>query len=199
MEERIIPDLPQSVSFEYGGMKESDDEIIPLILQVVAIAAGLIFIFLLFSFKRIEVAAAALISIVFCLPGTWFGLVLSNKFFGLTCVLGIISLMGIIMRNAIIMFDHAENLRINHQLPAKEAAFDAGKRRMVPIFLTTMTTAFGIIPMILSKSTLWTPMGIVIFFGSIVALIMVVTVLPVIYWKIFAKVKTKSPVKSRRI
>ena len=191
MDEQIVPDMPESVSFEYGGMSESDGEIIPLIIRVIAVAVFLIFIFLVFSFKRVDVAAAALISIVFCLPGTWFGLACTNTVFGLTCVLGIISLMGIIMRNAIIMFDHAENARVHHQASPKEAAFDAGKRRMVPIFLTTMTTALGIIPMILSKSALWTPMGIVIFFGSLVALIMVVTVLPVMYWKIFSKVKTK--------
>lgn len=192
MNEQIIPGMPESVSFEYGGMAESDDEIIPLIIQVIAVAVCLIFVFLVFNFKRVDVAAAALISLVFCLPGTWLGLLCTGTVFGLTCVLGIISLMGIIMRNAIIMFDHAENLRINQQLPAKEAAFDAGRRRMVPIFLTTMTTALGIIPMILSNSTLWTPMGIVIFFGSLISLMMVVTVLPAMYWKIFSKVKTKT-------
>lgn len=173
MDSRIVPYMPESVSFEYGGIAESDDEIIPLILQVIAVAVCLIFLFLTFNFKRVDVAAAALVSIVFCIPGTWLGLVCTNTVVGLTCVLGLISLMGISMRNAIIMFDHAENLRIGKQLSAKEAAFDAGKRRMVPIFLTTMTTALGIIPMILSKSTLWMPMGIVIFFGSLVSLIRV--------------------------
>lgn len=191
MAERIIPDMPESVSFEYGGMEESNAEIIPLILQVIATAVCLIFVFLVFNFKRIDVAAVALISLLFCLPGTILGLACTNTTFGLTCVLGIISLMGIIMRNAIIMFDHAENLRINKKLPAKQAAFDAGKRRMVPVFLTTATTTLGIIPMIISKSTLWMPMGIVIFFGSLVVLIMVVTVLPVMYWKIFGKAKIK--------
>ncbi|MBO4550164.1 MAG: efflux RND transporter permease subunit, partial [Bacteroidaceae bacterium] len=65
-----------------------------------------------------------------------------------------------------------------------DAAFDAGRRRMVPIFLTTATTAVGVIPMILGGSSFWMPVGITIFAGGIGTLILVVTVLPVVYWKL---------------
>jgi multidrug efflux pump subunit AcrB len=191
MDEQIITVLPKTIDVAYGGMKESDAEIIPPISQVIIIAIFLIFCFLLFNFKKVSVAVVALLSLLFALPGAVLGLWLTETSFGLTCVLGVISLFGIIVRNAIMMFEHAENLRIKDKLTAREAAYDAGKRRMVPIVLTSATTAVGIIPMIASKSMLWMPMGIVIFFGTIMAMILVVTVLPVVYWKIFAKVKIK--------
>ena len=72
-------------------------------------------------------------------------------------------------------------------LSAREAAFEAGKRRMVPIFLTTVTTAVGVVPMIAPGSAMWKPVGITILFGGLGALVLVVTVLPVIYWKIAGK------------
>ena len=64
---------------------------------------------------------------------------------------------------------------------------DAGSRRMVPIFLTTATTAVGVVPMIIAQSSFWMPVGVTIFAGGIGALILVVTVLPVVYWKVNMK------------
>ena len=69
----------------------------------------------------------------------------------------------------------------------KQAAYDAGKRRMVPIFLTTATTAVGVVPMIIAQSSFWMPVGVTIFAGGIGSLIMVVTMLPVVYWKVSTK------------
>ena len=69
----------------------------------------------------------------------------------------------------------------------RQAAYEAGKRRMVPIFLTTATTAVGVVPMIIAQSSFWMPVGVTIFAGGIGSLIMVVTMLPVVYWKVSTK------------
>ena len=195
MESRVGPSLPDGVEFEYGGAVESDAEILGPIVQTLVTAVVIIFFFLLFNFKKVSISAVSLIAILLCLLGAALGLWLTDTEFGLTCILGIISLMGIIVRNAIIMFEHAEDLRIGKRWSARDAAYDAGKRRMLPIFLTSATTAVGVIPMIISHSSLWTPMGIVICFGTVVSMILVVTVLPVTYWKIFAKVKVKKQIR----
>ena len=70
---------------------------------------------------------------------------------------------------------------------AREAAYQAGLRRMRPIFLTTATTALGVVPMITAATALWMPMGVVICFGAIITMPFVVTVLPVAYWKLYEK------------
>ncbi len=189
MDKQVAPKLPATLDYEYGGMYEVDQEVIPLIIQIILAGVFLIFLFLLYNYRKISVSLAALLSMLFCIPGTVWGLYLTNTAFGLTCILGIISLMGVIIRNAIMIFDHAENLRLNARYSARQAAYDAGKRRMVPIFLTSATTAIGIVPMILGRTMLWTPMGIVIFTGTILSMLLVVTVLPVMYWKIFDKTK----------
>ena len=189
MEKQVAPKLPSTIDYEYGGMYEIDQEVIPLIIQIILAGVFLIFLFLLYNYRKISVSLAALLSMLFCIPGTVWGLYLTDTAFSLTCILGIISLMGVIIRNAIMIFDHAENLRLNAHYSARQAAYDAGKRRMVPIFLTSATTAIGIVPMILGRTMLWTPMGIVIFTGTILSMLLVVTVLPVMYWKIFDKTK----------
>ena len=67
------------------------------------------------------------------------------------------------------------------------AAYEAGRRRMVPIFLTTATTAVGVVPMIIAATNFWMPVGVTIFAGGIGSLILVVTVLPVVYWQLEKK------------
>jgi multidrug efflux pump subunit AcrB len=185
VESQIKPKLPDNIIVGLGGVVENDAQVVPPIISGLSVAVILIFFFLLFNFKKVSIAATALLSILLCLLGAAMGLWIFDLEFGLTCVLGIISLMGIIVRNAIIMFEHAENLRKQQRLTARDAVYDAGKRRMLPIFLTSATTAVGVIPMILSNSSLWTPMGVIICFGTIVAMILVVTILPVVYWKIY--------------
>jgi multidrug efflux pump subunit AcrB len=184
VENQIKPKLPDNITASLGGIVESDAMVIPPIISGLLISIILIFFFLLFNFKKVSIAATALLSVLLCLLGAAAGLWIFDLEFGLTCVLGIISLIGIIVRNAIIMFDHAENLRKQH-VTARDAVYDAGKRRMLPIFLTSATTAVGVIPMIASNSSLWTPMGVIICFGTVVAMILVVTILPVVYWKIY--------------
>ena len=119
--------------------------------------------------------------------------------FGITSVLGLISLVGIIVRNGIIMFDYAEELRFQQGFTIKEAAIEAGKRRMRPIFLTSCTTALGVIPMIISGDALWMPMGIVICFGTMLSIFLIVLIMPVSYWQIFQAFPNKKPSKMEEI
>jgi multidrug efflux pump subunit AcrB len=185
VENQIKSVLPDNIVVSMGGVVENDAQVVPPIISGLSVSIILIFFFLLFNFKKVSIAATALLSILLCMFGAAIGLWIFDLEFGLTCVLGIISLMGIIVRNAIIMFDHAENLRKQQHFTARDAVYDAGKRRMLPIFLTSATTAVGVIPMIISNSSLWTPMGVIICFGTAVAMILVVTILPVVYWKIY--------------
>jgi multidrug efflux pump subunit AcrB len=113
-----------------------------------------------------------------------FGLCISGLTVGLTAVLGLIGLFGITVRNVILMFQHAEQRFTVEGWPAKEAARDAGKRRMIPIFLTSAAASTGVVPMILSGSSFWAPVGIVIFAGGVFLLLMTITILPVLYWKL---------------
>ena len=175
--------LPRGVRSETGGEVEKNNEMVPQIASGIGISLVIIFFFILFNFKRFSITTLCMAAISLSMPGALIGLWVANRVLGLTSLFGFITLMGIIMRNEILIFEHADE-RMAQGWTAKDAAFDAGRRRMVPIFLTTATTAVGVIPMILAGSSFWMPVGITIFAGGIGTLILVVTVLPVVYWKL---------------
>ncbi|HJB73939.1 MAG TPA: efflux RND transporter permease subunit, partial [Candidatus Barnesiella merdigallinarum] len=147
---------------------------------------------LLFHFRRINMALLILGSLALCLLGAGVGIWVMGLDVSVTAVLGIVSLMGILVRNGIIMLDYADELRMKEGLSVREAALHSAKRRMRPIFLTSAAASMGVIPMILGGSPLWSPMGSVVFFGTIISMILTLTILPVAYWLIFSRADRKT-------
>lgn len=183
----IEPDLPEGVTVSYEGLSTVNRKVIPEVLLTLICAVAILFFFLLFHFKKMSLAALTLVLSLLCLFGATFGLWLFDLDFGMTAVLGVVSLIGIVVRNGILMFDHAEELRVGTGLTVKQAAMEAGKRRMRPIFLTSCTTALGVLPMIITGDALWMPMGVVICFGTMLSIILIVEIMPVCYWQVFKK------------
>ena len=174
--------LPEGVTLTYGGELEENEEQMPNIMAGLCIAVVIIFFILLWHFKRISTAVMMLLCLTLCLFGTAVGILIQGVDFGVTCVLGIVSLMGILVRNGIIMIDYAEELRNNERMTAHQAIYHSAQRRMRPIFLTSAAASMGVIPMILGGSGLWMPMGTVIFYGTLITMVFILTVMPVCYW-----------------
>ena len=177
--------LPPGVETELGGAHEFDAETLPPIAAGLSISLVIIFFFILVNFRKFGITLVVMASMSLCLFGAMVGLWIADFTIGLTSVLGFITLLGMIVRNVILMYQHAEDKRKVCHWSGKLAAYDAGKRRMVPIFLTTATTAVGVVQMMLGGSTFWAPVGVTIFAGGIGSLILVVTILPVLYSKIY--------------
>lgn len=185
VEEKIEPGLPEGITISYGGLSSMNGQVGPEILVTFFCAVAILFLFLLVHFKKVSIAVLTLVLSSLCLFGAFFGLWLFGLDFGLTSVLGLISLVGIIVRNGILMFEYAEELRFEKGWDMKSASVEAGKRRMRPIFLTSCTTALGVLPMIISGDALWMPMGVVICFGTMLSIILITLIMPVSYWQIF--------------
>ena len=188
--ERIAAQLPSLHFSPYttvtpGGDIEDTDEKIPPILAGLALAAVVILFVLIVHFKRVGLALLIFASMTLCLFGTAAGVLIQGIDFGVTCFLGIVALMGIIVRNGIIMFDYAEELRHTEHLGVRDAIYQSARRRMRPIFLTSAAASMGVIPMILGGSGLWMPMGTVICYGTLITMVFLLTVLPVAYWLCF--------------
>lgn len=173
--------LPEGVALSWGGEIAENNSNLPTLLAALAIAVVIIFFLLLYHFKRISTALLLLFSLTLCFFGTAVGILFHGEL-TFTCFLGFISLMGILVRNAVIMYDYAEELREEEHLTAHEAIYLSAKRRMRPIFLTSAAASMGVIPMIISGSTLWAPMGNVIFWGTLITMLFILTVLPIAYW-----------------
>lgn len=181
--------LPKGVEVHTGGMLEKDTETLPQVSRGVLIAVFIIFFILLFHFKRISLALVNLSSMSLCVFGAAVGLLVTGYDMSITGILGVVSLMGILVRNGIIMLDYAEELRRDKGLSVREAAFQAGERRMRPIFLTSAAASVGVLPMMLENNTLWSPMAAVVFFGTLISMVLIATVLPVLYAVVFDKSK----------
>lgn len=174
--------MPDGISLEWGGEYYEAGQSTPQIISALMISVVIIFFILVWHFRRIGTAVLLLLSLSMTLFGTAMGVLISGVNFGLTCFLGIISLMGILVRNAIIMYDYAEELRETEKMTAHDAIYTSARRRMRPIFLTSAAASMGVIPMILGGSGLWMPMGAVICYGTIITMFLILTVLPVAYW-----------------
>lgn len=174
--------LPQGVTLKKGGQAEMEAKYRPQLFLGLEIAVVLIFFIIVFHLKSIPLTVLIMVSLGFSMLGGATGLLLFKHEFGATCVLGFISLMGLITRCAIIMIDYAEELLQEEEgLSITEAALLSAKRRFRPVFLTSMAASMGVIPMVIKNTPLWGPMGVVICIGALFSMVCIVTVVPVGY------------------
>lgn len=180
MDSLSLLSVPDGITVSRGGEWENSMSILPQILEALAIAVVIMFFIILFHYRKIDISLLLLVSLLLCIPGAGAGMLIQGTQLSLTCVLGIVSLMGILVRNAIVLLDYAEELRSQGQTP-REAIINAAKRRMRPIFLTSAAATMGVVPMVINGSALWKPMGVVIFYGTPITMIFILTTLPVGY------------------
>ncbi|HEY6020111.1 MAG TPA: efflux RND transporter permease subunit, partial [Candidatus Paceibacterota bacterium] len=173
-------ELPAGYRISYGGEKENQGETFPQMIVALAISLVAIFLVLLVQFRNISEPLVVMASIPLTLFGAILGLIITRNPFGFTAFMGLISLCGIVVRNGIILIDYC-NEKIAGGADLEQAARDAGARRLRPIFLTTMAAAVGMVPMILSGSSLWSPLGSVMAIGLICSMFFTLLVVPVLY------------------
>ncbi|MBP1839694.1 efflux RND transporter permease subunit [Formosa algae] len=172
--------LPKGYSIKYGGEYENKKETFNQMILALSISIVLIFLILLFQFKNIKETLLVMLTIPLSLFGAFLGLVITGNDFGFTAFVGLISLSGVVVRNAIILIDYTNEL-IKKGENIREAAIEAGKRRLRPIFLTAMAAAIGVLPMILSGSPMWSPLASVLAVGVIWSMFLALLCIPVLY------------------
>jgi multidrug efflux pump subunit AcrB len=174
--------LPPGVTISHAGDDlDSKDYITPFYYSL-AVSVFIIFLILMIQFRKIATSLLIMTTLPLTLFGAAVGMLVTGYPFGVTAFIGLVGLMGVVVRNGIIYVSYAEALRREHGHTIEEAAISAGKRRMRPIFLTSAAAAVGVVPMILSGSSLWGPVGAVVCFGLLFALVLSLLVLPVLYY-----------------
>ena len=172
--------LPDGYRFEYGGEVTNRDETLPMMTEALAVSLVAIFLVLLMQFRNLSEPLLVMCSIPLAMFGAMLGLLLTRNPFGFTAFTGMIALSGIVVRNAIILVDYI-NEKLRDGRTIEEAAVEAGERRLRPIFLTTMAAAVGVTPMIISGSSLWSPLASVIAVGLISSMFFTLIVVPVLF------------------
>ncbi len=172
--------LPEGYRIEFGGEQESQAETFSEMKIVMALSLVSIFLILLFQFRSIRQTLVVMISIPLALLGAMVGLLITRNPFSFTAFMGLISLSGVVVRNAIILVEYINERRIAGTA-LEEAALEAGERRLRPIFLTTAAAAVGVTPMIISGSSLWSPLASAIAVGLMFSMFFTLVVIPVCY------------------
>jgi len=182
---RALP-LPPGYRVELGGEWSNQNETLPEMIVALGISLLAIFLILMIQFRNLTEPLVVMASIPLSLFGVVAGLLITHNTFGFTAFMGMISLCGIVVRNAIILVDYIKE-RMHQGAPLEEAAKQAGERRLRPIFLTTMAAAVGVTPMILSGSKLWSPLASVLAVGLIFSMFFTLLVVPVLYVLLFRR------------
>ncbi|GGA84567.1 multidrug transporter AcrB [Neiella marina] len=171
--------MPAGVRFEVGGEEESRNENFSGLSHVMLIAGLGIFALLVFQFQSIVQPVVIFASIPFAVAGAVTCLYLTGFSFSIMAFVGLISLFGIVVNNAIILLDTVNyNMRAGHS--AMNAVVAASATRLTPIILTTLTTIVGLLPLTLLGGKLWAPLGWVIIGGLAVSTLSSLLVVPVL-------------------
>ena len=178
--EKVRASLPDGYRIELGGELESAGKANAALLDNMPVAMAAILILLVWQFNSIRRTAIIALTIPLSLIGAVLGLLIMQAYFGFTSLLGILSLVGIIINNAIVLIDRIE-LERAQGVPVWEAIVSAGARRLRPILITTLTTVLGLVPLLLFGGDLWYGMAVVIMFGLGVGTVLTLGVVPALY------------------
>ena len=177
--------------FELGGEAESSSDAMGAVIAKLPVAFFIIILLLVVQFNSIRKTVIVLATIPLGIIGVVGGLLAAQSYFSFTAFLGVISLAGIVINNAIVLLDRIEmEITVNGR-ESYDAIVQATNERFRPILLTTFTTSLGLIPLWLGGGAMWEPMAIGIIFGLLFATVITLLFVPVVY-KLLFKVKTNA-------
>ncbi|MEM8845025.1 MAG: efflux RND transporter permease subunit [Pseudomonadota bacterium] len=172
---------PLGYSYEMGGELETSQDANQAIGAKLPISGMLIFLLLVAQFNSVRKTAIILLTIPLGLIGVTFGLIVANSIFGFMTILGIISLAGIIINNAIVLIDRINIELDENKRSQADAVIEACQQRLRPIILTTCTTVGGMLPLWLSHDPMFETMAVSIIFGLLFATLLTLIIVPVLY------------------
>lgn len=204
-----LEELPQGYTFGWTGQQQEQDESFQFLGIAFLIALFLITFILVSQFNSIAKPLIILSSVIMSMAGVFYGLVTFQMAFGLMAFLGIISLAGIVVNNAIVLIDYVDILRERDGLSLREALIQGGKVRFRPVILTATTTALGLVPLAIGfnfdfivlvatpleffsslhsyiymggeQAAWWGPMAIAVIVGLLFATALTLILVPVLY------------------
>lgn len=174
--------------YEFGGDAEGSSKAMGAVAEKLPVSFFIIVIVLIAQFNSIRKPLIILLTIPLGLIGVVLGLFAAGSSFGFMAFLGLISLAGIVINNAIVLIDRINIEETENHKDTATAIVDAGIQRLRPILLTTATTSLGLLPLWFGGGVMWEPMAISIIFGLLFATILTLVFVPVLY-KIFFRVK----------
>jgi len=171
------------VTVEYGGIEDEAAKSFASLGRAMVIGFIIILIILSAQFQSIRQPFIIALTIPLSFIGVIFGLMITRVPFGIMAFFGVVALMGVVVNDAIVLIAHVNDLR-NDGMRVKEALIKAGRNRLRPIILTTVTTVAGMIPLSLNLAggaEYWRPLAVSLIFGLAISSFLTLIVVPVLY------------------
>ncbi len=176
-------ETPEGIDLELGGTLEDQQETFGDLILLLALIIVLVYIVMATQFESMTMPFMIMISIPFAFTGVFLALWLTGTSLSLIALIGAIMLVGIVVKNGIVMVDYT-NLLVERGSSVVQAAVAAGKSRLRPVLMTSLTTVFGMVPMAMGLgegSEIWQPMGVAVIGGLTFSTILTLLVLPALY------------------
>lgn len=176
-------DVSQDILIEVGGAYEDQQEGFADIAKLLLLSLILVYIVMASQFESFKMPFIIMFSIPFAFSGVIFALLITNTNLSMIAALGAVMLIGIVVKNAIVLVDYI-NLMRDRGLKLNEAIIVSGKSRLRPVLMTAFTTILGMLPLALSTgegSEIWSPMGISVIGGLVFSTIITMVIVPVMY------------------
>jgi CzcA family heavy metal efflux pump len=175
--------LPVGYTWEVGGQYLSQRQAFRELLEVLAIASALVFVILVVHFRTFSVAVLILGAAPLSLAGALIALVVTGTELNVSSAMGIVLLIGLVVKNGIVLLDYAQRERLRG-IPAREAVYDAARIRLRPILMTTLCTLFGLVPLALgigAGAELQRPLALAVIGGLTLSTLITVYLIPSLY------------------
>jgi multidrug efflux pump subunit AcrB len=183
--------LPKGYSLNYGGEYEEIGESFTDLGNSLLVGLLLIAILLVLQFKSFSQPFIIMLSLPFALTGVFFGLTIMGLTISIPSVIGIVGLAGVVVNDAIVLIDQMNQNR-KRGMPIKEAIIDGATSRLQPVFLTTATSIFGILPLALTDE-IWGGLGFAFVFGLTTQYFLVLLLDPILYGMLSKRTKFRDP------
>ncbi|MFS2327845.1 efflux RND transporter permease subunit [Brucella sp. H1_1004] len=170
--------LPQDYHIEIGGTVEESAASLASVKAVVPAMLLIMFVVLMFQLRRFSLTLLVVSVAPLGLIGVVLALLVSGRPLGFVAILGVLALVGMIIKNAVILIGQIEAERKNGK-SIQEAVLDASSARFTPIMLTAVSTVLGMIP--IAPTVFWGPMAFAIMGGLLVATLLTLIFLPALY------------------
>ncbi|SCZ77082.1 efflux RND transporter permease subunit [Acidaminobacter hydrogenoformans] len=168
------------IQFKFDGENEKIVENFGNIGSSAVLAVMLVYSVLLFQFRSFTQPLLILLTIPLSAIGSFLGLYFLGFDLSFVAMLGIVSLLGIVVNNAIVLIDFINTERAEGK-SVKISCIDAVEKRFRPIMLTTITTVIGLVPLALSGSALFVPMSVALMSGLMVSTLLTLIIIPMVY------------------
>ena len=174
--------LPVGYTYEIGGQYESQQSSFHDLLTVLGLALAAVFTVLVVQFRAFLPALIIVSAAPLSLIGVFFLLLLTGTPLNVSSFMGIILMVGLVVKNGIILLEYFD--RLEGKLSLKDAMVEAGRIRLRPILMTTLCTLFGLLPLALalgSGAELQKPLAIAVIGGLTVSMVVTLVMMPVLY------------------